>query len=163
MAKTPSTALFQDRLRGMIQARGIESVAKQYGRSEKSVDNWLNSDAKPSVKIQNSVQRIGIQYTGAVVQTFSGQFASDKNITTQNARQAEDAIITRYKDDLEASLRNAQGSKQEAMVQSKIDNLDSYSDDLRERIISLDAKLSRARETDNEDDWSDFRSSYSDM
>ena len=163
MAKSPSNALFQDRLRAMIQNRGIEAVAKQYNRTPATVGRWTDSDSKPSAKIQNSVQRIGIQYTGAVVQTFNGQFSSDKNITTQNARQAEDSIISKYKDDLETSLRNAQGSKQKAMVQSKIDNIGTYEGDLRERIISLDALLSRARETDDEDDWSDFRSAYSDM
>ncbi len=163
MTKTPSQALFQDRLRGMIQARGIEAVAKQYGRSERSVDNWLNSNATPNAKIQNSVQRIGIQYTGAVTQTFDGQFSSEKNVTTQNARQAEDAIISRYRDDLDTKLRNAEGSKQVAMVQSKIDNISSYEGDLRARIIDLDSKLARARESDDEDDWSDFRSAYSDM
>lgn len=163
MANTPSDALFQDRLRAMILNRGIDKVARQYNVTERTVQRWNDSGSKPSAKIQNSVQRIGIQYTGAVVQTFSGKFASEKNITTQNARQAEDAIVERYRDDLETSLRNAKGQKQQAIAQRKLDNLGNFKDDLRERIIDLDAKLARARESDSQDDWNDFRSAYSDM
>jgi len=86
----------------MIQERGIERVAKQYGKSERTVSQWQKGpDAqRPSADIRRRVSRSGRKYSGAAFQPEVGQPAVvDRDVlrlrqelNEQYARQRERAI-----------------------------------------------------------------------
>ena len=69
----PSDELFRVRLRALVEARGRASVARTYGRSERTVQNWMGQRTRPSADVRRRVSRTGRTVTGPSIQTRPGR------------------------------------------------------------------------------------------
>jgi small ligand-binding sensory domain FIST len=122
----PSDELFRSRLHYSIEARGVVAVARQQGRTVRTVRAW-QAGQLPSQRIRRSVSRTGRTHTGPVVQPVVGEPGIiDRNVirlreelnrrrprqrrramvqaTTEAEREVAEAMPTAVDDDLIRAL-----------------------------------------------------------
>ena len=100
----PSDELVQNRIWYLVEARGREKIARDYGVTERTVQRWITGESRPrSGRVAESISNRGRRISGPVIRgrTETGRFSSATDIRDPRAIAA-----FRNRQNLNQNLRN---------------------------------------------------------
>lgn len=137
---TPSDELFRARLRALVEDRGRAAVARRYGRSERTVQNWLAQRTRPGADTRRSVSRTGRTVTGASVQTRPGQTGIIDPRVIRARQQAQINLRRARERQLAQANTPAQRAQAEALPTEVDDRVFADLDQRRRQMLEREAR-----------------------
>jgi len=109
MTRRTGTGIFRARLEFLVEERGLESTARFYGRTPRTVRRWLEGETAPSQRVRESVRRRGLTAGApqAIQVRTDGQFTSEGTIARGGSLNAVAAINRRLRRVRDAEIRRA--------------------------------------------------------
>ena len=154
---SPSDELFRARLRALVEDRGRAAVASRYGRSERTVQNWLAQRTRPGVDTRRSVSRTGRTVTGASVQTRPGQTGIIDPRVIRARQMAQQNIQRTRQRSIEQARTPSERQMAEAMPTEVNDDVFVDLDQRRRELLEREARGDYGEWQEMYDLWEDWR------
>ena len=165
----PSDELVRNRIWYLVEARGREKIASDYGVTERTVDRWISGDSRPrSTSVARSITSRGRRISGPVVRgrNEQGRFSSETDIRDpravaafRNRQTLNQNLRRRRSTQIRAARRTGNPiliAEAEALpTQVTIEEFRDWSL-RRERLLAGDPMLIEGRF----DDWTQWRQAY---
>lgn len=156
---TPTQETFTFRLSYLVNERGIDRVAADYGRSRQTVRRWLGGTQRPAARVQRSVVRRGLRLTGPVERFRDERGRLRSRQVDPRARAAIRTIEAERGARRTAALETATNERQRRMFESDpVALTENERNDLNRRFSELAREDALGRDTRQK--WADLREDY---
>lgn len=156
---TPTQDTFTFRLSYLVNERGIDRVAADYGRTRQTVRRWLRGTQRPTARTQRSVVRRGLRLTGPVERFRDSRGRLRSRQVDPRARAAIRTIENERGSRRAAAIETATNERQRRMFESDpVALTENERNDLNRRFQDLAREDALGRDTRQK--WADLREDY---